>query len=103
MTLEEVSALLKTTGYPVAFQEWPEGAVPPMPYLVYLSPYTNNFAADGTAYFIVNHVQIELYTKLKDPVAEGKVEQALSSLYWEKNTEYLDTEKCYQTIYEIEV
>lgn len=103
MTLEEVAALLKTTGYPVAFQEWPEGAVPPMPYLVYLSPYTNNFAADGTAYFIVNHVQIELYTKLKDPVAEGKVEQALSSLYWEKNTEYLDTEKCYQTIYEIEV
>lgn len=103
MTLEEVAALLETTGYPVAFQEWREGAVPPMPYLVYLSPYTNNFAADGTAYFIVNHVQIELYTKLKDPVAEGKVEVALSSIYWEKNTEYLDTEKCYQTIYEIEV
>lgn len=103
MTLEEVAALLETTGYPVTFLEWPEGAVPPMPYLVYLAPYTNNFAADGTAYFVVNHVQIELYTKLKDPVAEGKVEQALSSLYWEKNTEYLDTEKCYQTIYEIEV
>lgn len=103
MTLEEVAALLETAGYPVAFQEWPEGAVPPMPYLVYLAPYTNNFAADGTAYFIVNHVQIELYTKLKDPVAEGKVEAALSSIYWEKNTERLDAEKCYQTIYEIEV
>ena len=103
MTLEEVAALLETTGYPVVFREWKEGAVPPMPYLVYLSPYTNNFAADGTAYFVVNHVQIELYTKLKDPVAEGKVEKALSSLYWEKNTEQLDTEKCYQTIYEIEV
>lgn len=103
MTLEDVAALLETTGYPAVFQEWKEGAVPPMPYLVYLAPYTNNFAADGTAYFVVNHVQIELYTKLKDPVAEGKVEEALSSLYWEKNTEYLDTEKCYQTIYEIEV
>lgn len=103
MTLEEVAALLETTGYPVTFREWPEGDVPPMPYLVYLSPYTNNFAADGTAYFIANHVQIELYTQLKDPTAEGKVEAALSSLYWEKNSEYLDTEKCYQTIYEIEV
>ena len=103
MTLEDVAVLLETTGYPVAFQKWPEGAVPPMPYLVYLSPYTNNFAADGTAYFIVNHVQIELYTKLKDPVAEGKVEAALSSLYWDKEQTYLDTEKCYQTIYEIEV
>lgn len=103
MMLEDVAALLETTGYPAVFQEWKEGTVPPMPYLVYLAPYTNNFAADGTAYFVVNHVQIELYTKLKDPVAEGKVEEALSSLYWEKNTEYLDTEKCYQTIYEIEV
>ena len=103
MTLEDVAVLLETTGYPVAFQDWPEGAVPPMPYLVYLSPYTNNFAADGTAYFIVNHVQIELYTEQQDPVAGGKVEAALSSLYWDKEQTYLDTEKCYQTIYEIEV
>lgn len=103
MTLEDVATLLKTTGYPVAFQEWKENTVPPMPYLVYFSPYTNNFAADGIAYFVANHVQIELYTKLKDPVAEGKVEAALSSLYWEKDQTYLDTEKCYQTIYEIEV
>lgn len=103
MTLSDLGALLETTGLPVVYRQWQEGTAPPMPYLVYLSPYTNNFAADGTAYFVVNHVQIELYTKLKDPVAEGKVEKALSSLYWEKNSEYLDTEKCYQTIYEIEV
>lgn len=103
MTLEQVADLLETTGLPVVFQQWQENAAPPMPYIVYISPYTDNFAADGVAYFVVNHVQIELYTDLKDPVAEGKVEQALSSLYWEKNTEYLDTEKCYQTIYEIEV
>lgn len=103
MTLEQVGAMLETTGYPVAFQEWKQGAVPPMPYLVYLSPYTNNFSADGTTYFVVNHVQIELYTALKDPVAEGKVEQALSSVFWEKETNYLDTEKCFQTLYEIEV
>ena len=103
MTLEEVKSMLETTGFPVAFKEWKEGTVPTMPYMVYLVPYTNNFAADGVAYFTANHVQIELYTKLKDPVAEGKVEAALSSLYWEKDTVYLDTEKCYQTTYEIEV
>lgn len=103
MTLEEISALLQTTGFPVAFQEWKEGTVPSMPYLVYLVPYTNNFAADGVTYFSADHVQIELYTKLKDPIAEGKVETALSSLYWEKDSEYLDTEKCHMTTYEIEV
>lgn len=103
MTLEDIAVLLETTGYPVAFQEWPEDAVPPMPYLVYLSPYTNNFAADGTSYFIVNHVQIELYTKLKDLEAEAKVESALASFYWEKTESYINTEKCYQILYEIEV
>lgn len=103
MTLEQVADMLAATGYPVAFQEWKQGAVPPLPYIVYLSPYTNNFAADGAAYFVVNHVQIELYTALRDPVAEGKVEQALSSVFWEKETNYLDTEKCFQTLYEIEV
>ena len=103
MTLEQVADMLAATGYPVAFQEWKQGAVPPLPYIVYLSPYTNNFAADGAAYFVVNHVQIELYTALKDPVAEGKVEQALSSVSWEKETKYLITEKCFQTLYEIEV
>lgn len=103
MTLEQVGALLETTGLPVVYRQWQEGTAPLMPYLVYLSPYTNNFAADGTTYFVANHVQIELYTQLKDPTAEGKVEAALSSLYWEKDTVYLDTEKCYQTTYEIEV
>lgn len=103
MTLEQVADMLETTGFPVAFEQWPEGAVPAMPYIVYFTPYTNNFAADGTAYFVANHVQIELYTKLKDPVSEDKVEEALSSVFWEKDQTYLDTEKCYQTIYEIEV
>ena len=54
-------------------------------------------------YFVANHVQIELYTKLKDPASEDNVEEALSSVFWEKSQTYLDTEKCYQTIYEIEV
>lgn len=103
MTLEQVADMLAATGYPVAFQEWKQGAVPPLPYIIYLSPYTNNFAADGAAYYVVNHVKIELYSKLKDPVAEGKVEQALSSFFWQKETYYLDTEKCFQTLYEIEV
>ena len=103
MTLEQVADMLETTGFPVTFLQWQEGTAPPMPYIVYLSPYTNNFAADGTAYFVANHVEIELYTELKDPDAEGEVEAALSSLFWEKDQTYLDTEKCYQTIYEIEV
>ena len=51
----------------------------------------------------INHIQVELYTKLKDPELEDKVEQALSSFFWDKTEEYIDSERCYQILYEIEV
>lgn len=103
MTLGELKELLESTGMPVTYRAWPEKAAPPLPYIVWLTPYTNNFAADGRAYLVAHHVQIELYTKLKDPEAEGKVELALSSLFWEKTETYIDTERCYLIMYEIEV
>lgn len=65
--------------------------------------YSNNFVADGAVYYPVLHIQIELYTQLKNPEAEDKVEKALSSLVWEKTETYIDSEACYQILYEIEV
>ena len=46
---------------------------------------------------------MELYTKQKDQSSEDKVENALSSFYWDKTEEYIDSERCYQILYEIEV
>lgn len=103
MTLEDVKSLLESTGLPVAYRAWPENEAPPLPFICYLVAYSNNFSADGIVYYLINHIQIELYTKLKDPITEDKVELALSSLYWEKTEEYIDTEQCYQITYEIEV
>lgn len=103
MTLEDIKSLLESTGLPVTYRAWPENEAPPLPFICYLAAYSNNFAADGGVYYLINHIQIELYTKLKDPESEGKVEKALSSLFWEKNETYIDTEKCYQILYEIEV
>ena len=103
MTLEELSLRLETTGFPVVYRKWEENAAPPLPNICYLVSYSNTFAADGAVYYAINHVQVELYTKLKDLEAEAKVENALHSLYWEKTETYIDTEKCYQILYEIEV
>ena len=103
MTLEELKDLLGTTGFPVAYREWPENEAPPLPFICYLVTYSNNFAADGQVYYPIDHVQVELYTKLKDQEAEDKVEQAMSGLFWEKTETYISTEKCYQILYEIEV
>lgn len=103
MTLPEIKTMLDTTGLPVTYRAWPIDEAPPMPYICYLVAFSNNFGADNVVYWPINHLQIELYTELKDPESEGKVEAALSSLYWEKTETYIDEEKCYQIMYEIEV
>lgn len=105
MTLKEFKPVLDSTGLPVAYRAFPEGEAPALPFLCYYFPYTNNFAADGVAYAIINHGNVELYTQVKDPVTEGKVEAALTGagIYWEKSETYLEDEKCLQILYEIEV
>ena len=103
MTLQEIKAMLDTTGLPVTYRAWPIDEAPPMPYICYLVAFSNDFGADNVVYWPIDHLQIELYTELKDPESEGKVETALSSLYWEKTETYIDEEKCYQIMYEIEV
>lgn len=103
MALEDMKTLLDTTGYPVVYYAWPEKKAPALPYICFLTAYSNIFGADDRVYYPVAHYQIELYTRCKDPEAEGKVEQALSSYFWEKTETYLDTERCFQILYEVEV
>lgn len=103
MKLEKVKNALESTGLPVVYRAWPEGEAPALPYICYLVTGSSNFAADGQVYEKILRLQVELYTKFKDEVLEDKVEQALSSFVWEATEEYIDSEKCYQILYEIEV
>ena len=103
MTLQAFRKILETSGLPVTYRAWPENEAPPLPYLCYYDSGSNNFAADGVVYFSARQITVELYTELKDVTAENRVEQALSSFFWEKTEEYIDSEKCYQIVYEMEV
>lgn len=103
MKLEEIATLLKSTGYPVAYCYFAKGKPPDMPFVVYQEVYSNNFSADSAVYLPVRHIQIDLYTSKKQPEAEERVEQALSSFFWQKQEDYGDSEKVYRVIYEIEV
>lgn len=102
-TLENVVKALKETELPVTYRFFPENEAPSLPYICYLTQGSNNFSADGQVYYSVKRIQIELYTKHKQPDIEGKVETALSPYYWEKTEEYIDSEQCYQILYELEV
>ena len=101
MTLQEVNSLLKQTRMPVAYGYFNKPQK--LPYILYRVSYSNNFGADNVVYHPINHMQVELYTKDKDLTAEGKVEQALSSLFWQKSESYIEDQQCNQVVYEIEV
>ncbi len=103
MALEEIYGILEATGIPVAYQKFDEENAPDLPIMVYSVPYSNNFSADGRVYGKISHIQIDLYTKHKDMASEDKVENALSSFYWSKQEEYLEDERCYRIMYEVEV
>lgn len=105
MTEQEVFKMVKSIGLPVAYHHFEEGQEPKKPYLVYLYPGSNNFAADGTVYQGINQLDIELYTGNKDLETEKKVEAVLKKhgFFYEKTESYLDTEKMYEVLYEMEV
>ena len=77
MTIEEFAAMLQKTGIPFAYDHFAEGESPEPPFICYLLPGSNNFAADGKVYFRINQVRIELYTDSKDLAVERKVEMVL--------------------------
>lgn len=103
MLLEDFKRILEQSGLPVAYHSFPEKEAPPMPYLIYITPYSRNFKADGIVYSSSPHIQVELYTQFKDMVAEKKVEQALGEFYFSKTETGIEDENCYVVIYELEV
>ena len=103
MPLNELRNLLESTGLPVTYRAWPEGKAPPLPFICYLCTGSSNLYADASVYVHVAEVDVELYTRAKEPEIEAKVEAALHGFHWNKTETYIDSERCYQILYEIEV
>lgn len=105
MTLQEVATLLHNMGIPLAYHHFAEGESPDPPFLLYLSPGSDNFAADGIAYYKVTQVDIELYTDEKSPDTEAQLETLLdgAGLFYDKTESYIESEKLYEVLYELEV
>ena len=74
MELHEIASMLAGLGIPLAYHHFAEGESPPPPFLLYLSPGSDNFSADGRVYWKVAQLDVELYTDLKDPELEARLE-----------------------------
>lgn len=97
--------VLNSSGIPFAYHAWKKGEAPSLPFGVFVFVRSENFAADGIVYFQRNRYNVELYTRKKDTAHEEAVENVLdiNGVYWEKSETYIESEKVFQILYEIEV
>ena len=105
MTIENLVEMLQELKIPFAYDHFAEGESPEPPFICYLLPGSNNFAADGKVYFRINQVRIELYTDSKDLAVERKVEMVLdeSGIFYNKSEVWIQSEKLYEVLYSFEV
>ena len=105
MTIENLVEMLQKIGIPFAYDHFAEGESPKPPFICYLLPGSNNFAADGKVYFKINQVRIELYTDSKDLAVERKVEMVMdeSGIFYNKSEVWIQSEKLYEVLYSFEV
>ncbi|MFD1403749.1 hypothetical protein [Robinsoniella peoriensis] len=102
--METILEILKEAGIPFAYDHFAEGESPEPPFICYLIPGSDNFAADGKAYYKINEVRIELYTDTKDFSVEQKLEGVMDKygIFYEKSETWIDSEKLYKVLYQFE-
>ena len=103
--MEELLKIIKEMDIPFAYDHFAEGESPDPPFICYLLPGTDNFAADGRVYLKVNEVNIELYTDIKNLTVEQQVEAVLDKygIFYERSEVWISSEKLYEVMYTFEM
>jgi hypothetical protein len=102
--MDKIITILDELGLPFAYDHFTEGEGPDPPFLCYRCPNSDNFAADGTVYFPITEIDIELYTDKKDPKIEKELEDLLvkSGIFFNKTETWIESEKLYEVLYSFE-
>ena len=58
--MDKLLEILKSAGFPYAYDHFAEGEAPDPPFLCYLLPGSDNFSADGKVYYRISEVRVEL-------------------------------------------
>ena len=99
--MDKLLTIIGEIDIPSAYDHFAEGEAVDPPFITYLLPGTDNFAADGKVYYKISNVHIELYTDEKDPAVEAGVEAVLDShgIFYDKTEVWIETEKLYEVLY----
>lgn len=105
MSYEDINEMMQEIRMPYAYHHFAEGESPEPPFLLFLSPGENTFSADNLMYHSFKQLDIELYTDVKSPETEQRVEEVLlqHELYYTKTETWIESEKLYEVLYELEV
>lgn len=100
--MDELVKIIEEMGIPFAYNHFAEGESPAPPFLCYLLPGSDNFAADGRVYYKMSEVRIELYTDFKDVSLEEKVTAVLDNhgIFYEQSEVWIEEEKLYEVAFE---
>lgn len=103
--MDELLTIVQEIGLPNAYDHFAEGESPDPPFLLYLLPGSDNFAADGRVYYKINLVHLELYTDLKDTDLESQVEAVLDQhgIFYDKTEVWIESERLYEVLYSFEM
>ena len=102
--MDKLLQIIAEIGIPSAYDHFAEGESPDPPFICYLIPASDNFAADGIAYFKANEVHIELYTDQKDIDTEAIVEAVLDrhGVFYDRTEVWIESERLYEVLYTFE-
>lgn len=105
MKTQNIKDMLNEIGIPYAYHHFTTKKAVTPPFICWLTPGSNNFAADGIVYHQGMQLDIELYTDEKNQEMEERIETVLNmyEIYWEKSEVYIESEKMYEVLYEMEV
>jgi hypothetical protein len=102
--MENLIAIMDEIGLPFAYHHFAEGESPDPPFICFLFPGSDNFSADGRVYLKIRNVNVELYTDLKDPELEKRLETVLDrhGIFYQKSEVWIEEEKLYEVLYQFE-
>ena len=100
--MDELVKIIEEMDVPFEYDHFAEGESPAQPFLCYLLPGSDNFAADGRVYYKMSEVRIELYTDFKDVSLEEKVTAVLDNhgIFYEQSEVWIEEEKLYEVAFE---
>ena len=103
--MDNVMEIMEALLLPFAYDHFAEGESPEPPFVCFLLPGSDNFSADGRVYHKISIVHIELYTDLKDPELESRLETVLAEhgIFYDKTEVWIESEKLYEVLYSFEL